>query len=70
MPGLENSDDKNDETYIPSELESESDYDEVSGESYSCQSISWVKDSKNDNDEIEVLRDWETAKMETNLLTH
>ena len=39
MPDFENSDDENDETYIPSELDSESDYDEVSGESYSCQSI-------------------------------
>ena len=33
---LQNSDDETDETYIPPELEKESDCDEVSNESYSC----------------------------------
>ena len=36
MPDLENSDDETDETYIPPELENESDCDEVSNESCSC----------------------------------
>ena len=51
MSDLENSDDKTDEVYIPPERENESDFDEVSDESYSCQSIDQNKDNKNDNDE-------------------
>ena len=51
MSDLENSDDKTDEVYILPERENESDFDEVSDESYSCQSIDQNKDNKNDNDE-------------------
>ena len=51
MSDLENSDDETDEVYILPERENESDFDEVSDESYSCQSIDQNKDNKNDNDE-------------------
>ena len=39
MSDLENSDDETDEVYIPPGRENESDCDEISDESYSCQSI-------------------------------
>ena len=51
MSDLENSDDETDEVYIPPGRENESDCDEISDESYSCQSIDQNKDNKNDNDE-------------------
>ena len=52
MSDLENRDDETDETYIPPELENESDCDEVSNESYSCRRIDQNKDNKKGNNEI------------------
>ena len=47
MSDLEKSDDETDETYIPHELENESDCDGASDESYSHRSIDQNKNNKN-----------------------
>ena len=71
MSDLENSYDECDETYIPLELENESDYDDVPVESYSCQSIDQLKDNEKDNDEkgsTVKLRDSQNGDKSTNSL--
>ena len=51
MSDLEKCSDDSDETYIPPELENESDCDKIFDDSDGCGSIEQMKDNKNDNDE-------------------